>query len=371
MRPFRIARVLGVEVIGDASLAALGVLLAWVIYLELSLPEIDVSGTTAFFGALVGGVIFLVTVLAHEVSHTAMAQRRGLEVKRIRLMIFGGASELREESSSPGTEAAIAIVGPITSAAIGGALLALSGPLGGVAEGVLRFVGLANLALAVFNILPGMPLDGGRVLRALLWQRTGDRDRATRMALRSGRLFGLGLVGVGAFLALRTGTGAVGLWVAFVGWFMTRMTTASARGHRLEMATRDKTVGDVMRRVTEAVPASRSVAEAIDLYQIGPRLRTMVVEVEGRITGLLGQLEVEAIPIDKRSTTRVGEAMTRIGPADVVDIGMRLVDALQREAGATRHIVVTENGRVVGIIGGPEVADLFDVETQPGAGESD
>ena len=205
MRPFRIARVLGVDVIGDPSLVALGVLLAWVIYLELSLPEINVSGTTAFVGALVGGVIFLGTVLAHEVSHTAVAQRRGLEVKRIRLMIFGGASELQEESDSPATEAAVAIVGPITSGLIGGGLLALSIPLDGVAEGVLRFVGLANLALAVFNILPGMPLDGGRVLRAVLWQRTGDRDRATRLALQSGRFFGLGLIGAGAFLALRTG----------------------------------------------------------------------------------------------------------------------------------------------------------------------
>jgi len=359
MRPFRIARILGVDVIGDASLAALGVLLAWVIYLELSLPEIDASGTTAFLGAVVGGVIFLATVLAHEVSHTAVALRRGLEVKRIRLMIFGGASELSKESDSPATEAAVAIVGPITSAVIGGGLLALAVPLDGVMEGVLRFVGLANLALAVFNILPGMPLDGGRVLRAILWHRTGDRDRATRLALQSGRFFGLGLMGVGAYLALRTGTGAIGIWVAFVGWFMTRMAAGSARGHRLEVATRDKTVGEVMRPVTEAVAGTRTVAEAVDLHQIGPRLRTLVVEVEGRIVGLLGQREVENIPAEQRVATEVGVAMARIGPADVVDISTLLADALQKEAGVTRHIVVTEHDRVVGIIGGPEVADLF------------
>ncbi len=362
MRPFRIARILGVDVIGDPSLIALGVLLSWVIYLELSLPDIDVSGTTAFLGAVAGGVIFLATVLAHEVSHTAVAQRRGLEVKRIRLMIFGGASELREESNSPGTEAAVAIVGPFTSAVIAAGLLALAAPLDGVAEGVLRFVGLANLALAVFNILPGMPLDGGRVLRAFLWHRTGDRDKATRLALQSGRFFGLGLVGVGAYLALRTGTGAVGIWVAFVGWFMTRMAAASARGHRLEMATRGRTVGDVMRRVTESVSGNRTIAEAVDLYQIGPRLRTLVVEVEGRIVGLLGQLEVEQVPAEQRVATQVGAAMTRIGPADVVDVNTKLAQALNREAGATRHIVATENGRVVGIIGGPEVASLFDVD---------
>ncbi|NND04300.1 MAG: site-2 protease family protein [Acidimicrobiia bacterium] len=360
MRPFRIVRILGVDVVGDASLVALGLLLSWVIYLELSLPDIAVSGTTAFLGALVGGVIFLATVLAHEVSHTAVAQQRGLEVRRIRLMIFGGASELQEEAASPATEAAVAIVGPLTSALIGAGLVALAGQLGGVAEGVLRFVGLANLALAVFNILPGMPLDGGRVLRALLWQLTGDRDKATRLALQSGRLFGLGLIGVGAYLALRSNTGAIGIWVAFVGWFMTRMAASSARSHRLELATRNKTVGDVMRSVTEAVAGSGTVAEAVDLHQIGPRLRTLVVEVGGRVVGLLGHSEVEAIPEEQRVATQVGAAMTRIGPADVLDIETGLSEALQSEAGATRHIVVTEQGRVVGIIGGPEIALLFD-----------
>lgn len=103
MRPFRIARILGVDVMGDGSLVALGVLLGWVIYFELQLADSGVTSTAAIVGAAVGGVLFLATVLAHEVSHTAMAQRRGLEVKRIRLMIFGGASELDETTMSPAT----------------------------------------------------------------------------------------------------------------------------------------------------------------------------------------------------------------------------------------------------------------------------
>ena len=108
---------------------------------------------------------------------------------------------------------------------------------------MLRFVGLANVALAVFNLLPGLPLDGGRVLRSLVWSRTGDRDRGTQAALRVGRFTGLAIIGLGAYLLLRGTLGAIGLWAMLVGWFLVRSTSSSARGHQLERATRDKNVG--------------------------------------------------------------------------------------------------------------------------------
>ncbi len=367
MRPFRITRVLGVEVIGDTSLIALGVLLSWVIYLELRLPDSAASPTEALIGAALGGVLFLGTVLAHEVSHTAVAQRRGVVVKRIRLMVFGGASEIDEADMTPQTELAVAIVGPITSAALGGLLLALSSALSGspAIGGALRFVGLANLVLAVFNLLPGLPLDGGRVLRSILWRRTGHRDRSTRTALRVGRYVGLALVGVGGFLVLRTAP-AVGIWVILVGWFLTRMAAASTQSHRLEAATRGRTVGQLMRPITESVPGSMSVAAAIEMYQVGPRLRTLVVSVDGRIVGIVGQLEVDRVDPAARRETTAADAMTPIGPADVVDVNTTLLDALQREAGAARHIVATSDGRVVGLIGHAEIAELLELE-DPGS----
>ncbi len=364
MRSFRITRILGVDVMGDLSLVALGVLLGWVIYLELQLAESGASTAASIVGAVIGGVLFLGTVLAHEVSHTAVAQRRGLEVKQIRLMIFGGASELDEESMSPQTEFVVAIVGPITSSILGALLLLLSTVVSASSgmAGSLRFVGIANLVLAAFNLLPGLPLDGGRVLRSILWRRTGDRDRATRMALTSGRYVGLVLIGLGVSLALRGSTGAIGIWVALVGWFLTRMAGASARRHRFEVATRGRTVGELMRPITESVPGESTIADAIDLYQVGPRFRTIVVEVGGRIVGVLGQLEIDQIEQEQRTMVDVATAMTPIGPADVVEIETPLVDALQREAGATRHIVATARGRVVGLIGHAEVADLLRFE---------
>jgi Zn-dependent protease len=356
-------RILGVDVIGDMSLIALGVMLSWVIYLELRLPESTASPTEALIGATVGGLLFLATVLAHEVSHTAVAQRRGIAVKQIRLMIFGGASELEDGEMSPQTELAVAIVGPITSAVLGGVLLAASSALSGVAalDGALRFVGIANLVLAAFNLMPGLPLDGGRVLRAILWRRTGSRDRATGTALKVGRLAGLALVGTGAFLVFNTGA-ALGIWVILVGWFLMRMAAASARSHRLEAATRGRSVGQLMRPISESVPGSMSISDAIDLYQIGPRLRTLVVSVDDRIVGILGQLEVDRVDAPARSTTTVASAMTRIGPADVVDVNTTLIEALQREAGAARHIVATSEGRVVGLIGHAEIAELLEFE---------
>jgi Zn-dependent protease len=321
------------------------------------------SQTEALVGAGLGGILFLGTVLAHEVSHTAVAQRRGVVVKQIRLMIFGGAAELEEDNMSPQTELAVAIVGPLTSAVLGGLFLAVGSALTGTAAfgDALRFVGIANLVLAVFNLMPGLPLDGGRVLRSILWRRTGDRDRATSTALRVGRFVGLALIGTGGFLVLRTGT-PLSIWVILVGWFLMRMSTASTRTHRLEAATRGRNVGQLMRPITESVPGSMSVADAIDMFQMGPRLRTLVVSVDDRIVGILGQLEVDRVDPVARSTTTVMAAMTRIGPADVVDVGTTLIDALQRDAGAARHIVATSEGRVVGLIGHAEIADLLQFE---------
>lgn len=363
MRPFRIVRVLGVDVVGDLSLAALGVLLSWVIYLELSLPESTASATEALVGAVLGGILFLATVLAHEVSHVAIAQRRGVVVKQIRLMIFGGAADLEDGDMTPQTELAVAIIGPVTSAVLGGVLLALGSVVSEISAvgGALRFVGLANLVLAAFNLMPGLPLDGGRVLRSVLWRRTGDRAAATRTALRVGRVVGLALVGTGGFLVLQTGT-ALGIWVILVGWFLMRMAAASTRSHRLEEATRGRSVGQLMRPITESVPGAMTIADAIDMYQMGPRLRTLVVSVDGRIVGILGQLEVDRVESMLRGVTTVSSAMTHIGPADVVDVNTTLIEALQREAGAARHIVVTSDGRVVGLIGHAEIAGLLELE---------
>lgn len=371
MRPFRFARILGVDVIGDASLFGLALLLSWVLYLELSAPSGDLASGPAVVGALVGGVLFIATVLAHEISHTAVAQRRGLEVTRIRLMIFGGASELAEEATSPETEAVVAVVGPVTSAVLGGVFFAVSGLLPEALGSPLRFVGLANIALAGFNILPGLPLDGGRVLRAILWRATGDRDRATRMALASGRFFGLGMVVVGAYLMTLTGLAPAGIWVILVGWFLTRMVAAADRSHRLEVATRDQLVADVMRPVTESVSGSKTVTEAADLHQVGPRLRTLVVEVAGRVVGTLGQREVDGVEAELRDYTQVGAAMTRIGPADVVAVDERLMKALQREDRTNRHMVVVADGRVVGLIGPKEIGEVLAAANRPPVAKED
>jgi hypothetical protein len=137
------------------------------------------------------------------------------------------------------------------------------------------------------------------------------------------------------------------------------MAAASARGHRLEVATRDRSVGDLMRPIFEAVPAGTTVATAIDLYQVGPRMRTQAVEDGGRVVGILGQVEIDAVEPGQRDSTRVGAAMTRIGPGDVLESTTPLLKALQRPAGSTRHIIVTIDNRVVGLIGAPEVGELL------------
>ncbi|MFQ5554351.1 MAG: site-2 protease family protein [Acidimicrobiia bacterium] len=357
---FRLGRIAGIDVTADFSLVVLGVLLVGSLFVDLRRVSPDSSRDTLLLAAAIGGVLFIGGVLAHELSHSILAGRRGLPVRRIRLLIFGGVSEIEREASDPGDEFAIAVAGPVASAALGGLLwlVALVVPGDWVLAGRLgRVLAVVNVLLALFNLLPGFPLDGGRALRALLW-RQGDRDRATRIAIESGRFLALGLLGVGAWLVLRR-RDVSGLWTIAVAWFLYRAAVGAAGRERLLSRIDGLTVGDVMRRVTESVPGDITVAEVVRLHQVGPELLPVPVEIEGRVRGVIGEQAIAALSEPARLITPVSEVMRLVGHRDVAPAAERLEDFLGRPAAPAGLVLAVADRRVVGVVTGREMGPIF------------
>lgn len=226
----RIGRIAGIDIRVHATWVFIALLIGWTFYARFQFlyDELATGETVALAAA--GVVIFFGSILLHELSHSLMAKARGITVRSITLFLFGGATDADVQSRGPGAEFAVTIVGPLTSVVVGGVLWAASAAVpgdGGPLTGMLGYLAWINVALAVFNLLPGFPLDGGRILRALLWRSTGDLERATNVAATSGRIVGYGLVALGLFLFVATGRG--GLWLALIGWFLAQAATAEAR----------------------------------------------------------------------------------------------------------------------------------------------
>ena len=212
----------------------------------------------------------------------------------------------------------------------------------------LRALAIANVAIGLFNLFPGFPLDGGRVARGLIAARTGDRVAATRAVALIGKYTGWAVLVIGAGLVV-TQEGAGIFWI-IGGWFLA--TTAMQAGKREELVQTfsGQTAADVMRPVTEAVSGAMPVKTMVDLYVSGPDLRTYPVDVGGRIVGVIGQAELDAVAPSRWHSLSVKRIMTPIGPEDIVGIDEPLENLLVRPSGRTGRVVVVHDGRVVGVI---------------------
>jgi Zn-dependent protease len=360
MSGVRVARISGVDIVADGSLVLLAGLLTWAMYIDLDRSFPDAASSALVLLAFVGGLAFIGSVLAHELSHSVLAQRRGLEVRRIRLFVFGGVSEIEVEPRDPGEELSVSVAGPAASAAIGLLLLAVAATMSpSPGQRTLWILALANLALAAFNLLPGLPLDGGRVLHAVLWRIWDDRPRATHWATVAGQGLGLLVAVAGAaILFIRVDLG--GLWMVAIGWFVYRAATANRAREQLVGRLSGLTVADVMRPVDAAVSGDLTIQELLDMYGFGARVRDFPVEVDGRVRGVIGNRELGVVEPTMYRYTLVATTMTEIGQADVVSAGASLESLMTRPAGDSGRAVAVESGRVVGLVTPTELAGVLD-----------
>jgi Zn-dependent protease/CBS domain-containing protein len=307
-------------------------------------------------------VVFLASLLAHEVAHSLVARHYGLRVNSITLWLFGGVSDLGGEAPSPAAEARIAGAGPLTSLLLGGiftglaVLVAAAHPahatIPAVVHSALAYLGAINIALAVFNAIPAAPLDGGRLLRAVIWWRTHDRVKATVRADQAGQVFGTICVAGGLYLFFLT-RDLSWVWIALVGWFLTGAATTEAQQAVIAGRLRGVRASQIMTPHPVTVPGSMTVGEFLADYFYRARHHAFPVTMDGQdgVSGLVTLDRIRQVPPGQRNHTRLADIACRLadiaraGPDDsVADILPRLTESADRRA------LVLSNGHLTGII---------------------
>ena len=330
-----------------------------------------------WLAAIITSVLFFVTLLLHELAHSLVARSRGLSVRAITLFALGGVSQIESEAQDAKTEFWIAIVGPLTSFLIGLLCLGMAAVTGWTPgyeahsplPAVLIWLGYINIGLAAFNMIPGYPLDGGRVLRAVAWWITHSMERATRIAATNGQVvaFLFILYGIYRFFV---GASIGGLWTAFIGWFLLDAArssylqlgvTAGLRGHR---------VADLMERDCTSVPSYLSVRDFVDEYLLHSAHRCFVV-VQGRdAVGVIAAEDVKKIGRDRWTQTSLQSVMRPLDKMKVVSADMLAIEALElmsRES--VDELVVVSSGKFEGIFSRNQVARFLQIYSgfeQPG-----
>jgi Zn-dependent protease/CBS domain-containing protein len=281
-----------------------------------------VAGATA--------ALFFGSVLAHELSHAILARRFGLKVEGITLFIFGGVTSIDADSRTPREEALIAAAGPATSLLIGAVLVGVDVFVDQPQLGALiGWLGFVNIALGIFNLIPGFPMDGGRVLRALIWKLRGDRLTATRNAAVVGRLLAYALVGLGVFIALQPGGIVSGLWLAVIGWFLSNAAETTLMQAGVERSLNGVRVRDAMDPNPPAVSPNETVAELVNERMLGGEDRSYLVQhPDGGLAGIVTLKDVSRLARDDWPFARVTDIMTRFADLVTISPDAPMADAL-------------------------------------------
>jgi Zn-dependent protease/CBS domain-containing protein len=351
---WRVGRIAGIEVRVDSSWVVIALLITYSMYLRASILYPELSGGGAVALGILATVLFFGSVLVHELAHAVVSQARGIRVQDITLFLFGGATRARVESRGPGDEFLIALVGPLTS----GILAGLFGIAAGLGDdvlsrplvGTLGYLAWVNLLLAGFNLVPGFPLDGGRLLRSAIWKATGSIGRATRVASLSGQAVGWLLV-AGGVAYLLAGNLAGGIWFAFIGWFLVQAARASYQELQLRDMLRGVEAEDVMAGDLLRIPPDLSLQDAVDDYFMRYDHSAFPVDEHGRTVGLLTLRGVRRVPREQWSTRPVRDHMVPLGDQVVVAPHARMDDVLGKlQDGEAGRVLVVQDGEVVGII---------------------
>jgi Zn-dependent protease/CBS domain-containing protein len=349
-----IFKVAGVQVALDYSWAILFAVVLWSLaagYFPYAYP--GYGRASYWIVGLAATILFFASVLIHELAHAAVANRLGEQVDRITLFVFGGLAHLSGEPRNPFDEMRIAAVGPLTSALLAGVfwliphVLGIDAPLW---RAVFDYLSFVNVALAVFNLLPGFPLDGGRLFRAIAWWWSGDLRRASERAANWGQGIGYGLILLGA-LEIFGGSLAGGLWLIFIGLFLKAAAVGSYQHVVVQQTLGHTRVSDIMIREPATLSPELTIAEAVEQSFLRYGYAGFPVVSDGRPLGLLSLSEVSACPAPERTQRRVADLMQPLDDSLSIAASASAADALRRMAERdVGRLLVTDNGRLVGMI---------------------
>ena len=362
-----LGRIAGIHVGLNWSLLVIAALIAWSLATGI-LPSAAPGQTSSAYwtAGVVSAFVYLASLLAHELAHSVVAMRRGVKVEGITLWLFGGVSRFSSESSSPGGQALITFVGPLTSLLLGVAFLLVSVGIGGGANASLvpasfAWLGYINILLGVFNLLPAFPLDGGRILQSLIWLRTGDRLRATNIAARIGMAFAFLLIAYGLVTFFAAGGLFGGVWSVFLGWFLLSAARSEQSGTLIRQALSGISVAEVMTPNPVQAPDDITVEEALHGYILTSRHSTFPThDASGRLSGILTLAALKQVAPNARATTLIKEIACPLDKVSTAGAADPVTNLLGVDDGCSEgRTLVVDSGRLVGIISPSDINRLL------------
>ena len=315
-------------------------------------------------------LLFFASVVAHELAHSMVAKANGIPVRSITLFIFGGVAHITREASRPTTELVLALAGPLCSLVIGGlfgliwlSIKELNEPIAALAIWLAQI----NVILALFNMIPGLPLDGGRVLRSLLWRIKGNYKQATRIASLTGRGVAYAFILGGIVVIFTTGAFFNGLWFVFIGWFLEQAARTSYRQVIFREALQSFTAADVMTTDCATISPSLSLRRLVQEYVLPGGRRSFMVTEEGRLEGIITLQHIKKIPQERWDITLVRESMTplkELWMPHPTESALTILE--QMDAEGMSQMPVVQEGRVIGMVVRDNLINLIQVRSELG-----
>jgi Zn-dependent protease/CBS domain-containing protein len=364
---FKIFRVAGIDIGIHYTWIIIFVFFSWTLAEGYFPAAYKWSTATYWITGVIASLLIFVSVLLHELAHSLVAKSRGIPVHSITLFILGGVSNLEEEPQKPAAEFAMAIVGPVTSlllALIFWALTRLPGNHTTPVVAIINYMAYINLYLGAFNLLPGFPLDGGRVLRSILWGSTGDLIRATDIAARVGQVFGWAFIGLGVYLVISVSL-FNGLWIAFIGWFLNSAADSSRKEVNLRERLSHFKVRDVINPSIAIVRPDITVQDLVT-HIFRQQGRAVPVCHNDQLEGIVTISDVKKIPQEQWAVTPVERIMTRaplytVAPDDNLNTAMMLI--AQHDI---NQVLIKENGKCAGLLSRADIIRFIQMSQELG-----
>jgi Zn-dependent protease/predicted transcriptional regulator len=368
----KLGRIFGIEIGLHYSWLIIALLITLSLSGQFKSTNPQWSDAVVWSTALVTALLFFATIVIHELSHSLVARMHGLAVRSITLFALGGVSQIEKDSPDARTEFWIGLAGPIASAVIGilclGVALALGWEPAAVptapATAVLVWLGYINFLLAVFNMVPGFPLDGGRVLRGIIWWITGARSRATRIAAQVGEFVSYAFIVIG-LVRFFGGAGVGGLWISFIGWFLLDASRASQAQVGVTEALRGLQVGDVMSRDYDTIDGRSNIQSFADEHLLRSGRRCFIVTENGRVAGLITPQEVRHIPHAQWPYKTLDVVMRPLDQLRTVTIDTPVIKALEiMGRDDVNQLPVMSKGTLEGIISRSHILQLLQTKAE-------
>lgn len=348
-----LGKILGIPINLDYSWFLILALLTWMLAQSYFPQEFKNWAEITYW--LVGGItsiIFFLSILLHELGHSILAKKYKIKVKRITLFVFGGVAEISKEPPKSSAEFWIAIAGPITSFILAGIFYGLEkiSAENDYLQAPFRYLAYINFILALFNLIPGFPLDGGRIFRAIVWAITKNFKKATTIAANVGRFFGFSFILLGVFQIFQNNV-VDGIWIAFIGWFLESAAISQIRRQALDELLFGHLVYEAMSHDYGIVYPDSTIQEIIDNHFIGANRRSLLVKDENTIVGFLTPKQINSSPISDRQNMTVQEVMIPVQNVTKINSNSLLLDALKiMDENDMVELPVIEDGNYIGIL---------------------